>query len=265
LASFRGPTPLLQRDAAYRETYRMWQALRQNPFLAFDSPLFSIPIADMPRLYEGWCAIQAAQALLALGGEVREQRLVARRAPSSEDDELELSVDLVENAPLLVIERAGWTFTLRYQPRYRPTTKAQRPKTKVAADMPSSLVVGRSFDKLVSLDRHTRVPDIAIEARRPGEPPRALLLDAKYRLDAEGRSVPQDALDDAYAYRGAIGVARHRSPNQHDDATPSALGALLLYPGDDAPEYYASGVGAVPLLPNRVELLASALAEWLPA
>src|SRR5438046_2476871 len=31
LPSFLGATPLLQRDASYREVYRMWQALRQHP------------------------------------------------------------------------------------------------------------------------------------------------------------------------------------------------------------------------------------------
>jgi large subunit ribosomal protein MRP49 len=97
------------------------------------------------------------------------------------------------------------------------------------------------------------VPDLAIEIQRTGEPPQVLLLDAKYRLDAEGRSVPQDALADAYTYFGAIGAAGRRA----------TLGALLLYPGTGAPERYASGVGAIPLLPGRTAALAEQLAEWL--
>jgi len=106
---------------------------------------------------------------------------------------------------------------------------------------------------LGSLDRHTRVPDLAIEIREPGAPPQALLLDAKYRLDADGRGVPQDALADAYAYLGAIGWAGRRA----------TLGVLLLYPGTGAPEFYRSGVGALPLLPGRAGKLEIALAEWL--
>jgi len=94
---------------------------------------------------------------------------------------------------------------------------------------------------LGSLDRHTRVPDISIEVRQPGAPPRVLLLDAKYRLDAEGRGVPQDALADAYTYLGAIGCGGVRA----------TIGALLLYPGTGAPVLFPSGVGALPLLPGR--------------
>ncbi|MDQ2997209.1 MAG: hypothetical protein M3R61_09170, partial [Chloroflexota bacterium] len=83
--------------------------------------------------------------------------------------------------------------------------------------------------------------------------PQVLLLDAKYRLDADGRGVPQDALADAYAYFGAIGSAGQRA----------TLGALLLYPGTGAPERYSSGVGTIPLLPGRTDTLAQQLAAWL--
>jgi large subunit ribosomal protein MRP49 len=236
----------------------MWQAQRQHPYLAFGSPLFSIPIADLPRLYEGWCAIQVARTLLALGGEVREQRLVERGRPATEDDDLELAVTLVEDAPLLVIERGQQTLTLRYQPKYRPLRgrmKAEGRRMKEQAGGPSSFILHPSSFTLGSLDRHTRVPDLAIEVCDAGEPPRALLLDAKYRLDAEGRGVPQDALDDAYAYLGAIGYAQQRA----------TIGALLLYPGASKPERYPSGVGAVPLLPDRTASLLEVLKEWLPS
>jgi large subunit ribosomal protein MRP49 len=230
LSAFRGATTLLRRDAAYAEVYRMWMAQRQPPFIAFDSPLFYLPIADLPRLYEIWCALQVARALLTIGGVVREQRLVERRAAEDMQDELDFAVNLVEQVPLLVVEHGMWTLTLRYQPRYRPLGSA-------------------ASARLGSLDRHIRIPDLAIEASRPDAPLRVLLLDAKYRLDAEGRSVPQDALADAYAYLGAIGAAGARA----------TLGALLLYPGTGAPELYPSGVGAVPLLPERTSHLATVL------
>jgi hypothetical protein len=252
LPSFRGATPLLQRDPAYREVYRMWQALRQHPYIAFDSPLFSIPIADLPYLYESWCAIQVAGALLALGGTIREQRLVEPRQPAGAEDELEYAVALADQAPLLLIERGELTLTLRYQPHYRPArTKSQEARTDQNNAGSRFSVLGSST--LSSLDRHTRVPDLSIEVRRAGEPPRALLLDAKYRLDADGRGVPQDALADAYTYYGAIGAAGRRA----------TLGALLLYPGTGAAERYPSGVGSIPLLPGRTAALADELAAWL--
>ncbi len=82
LPAFRGATPLLQRDPSYREVYRMWMAQRQPSFLAFDSPLFHLPIADLPQLYEIWCALEVARALLALGGTLRQQQLI--RQPKGE-------------------------------------------------------------------------------------------------------------------------------------------------------------------------------------
>jgi hypothetical protein len=252
LPSFRGATPLLQRDPAYREVYRMWQALRQHPYIAFDSPLFSIPIADLPYLYESWCAIQVARALLELGGTIREQRLAEPRRPGGAEDELEYTVALAEQAPLLLIERGELTLTLRYQPHYRPArTKNREPRTDQTNTGSGFSALGSGT--LGSLDRHTRVPDLAIEIRRAGEPPQALLLDAKYRLDADGRGVPQDALADAYTYFGAIGAGGRRA----------TLGALLLYPGTGAPERYASGVGSIPLLPGRTAALAAELLAWL--
>jgi hypothetical protein len=252
LPSFRGVTPLLQRDASYREIYRMWQALRQHPYIAFDSPLFGIPIADLPHLYESWCAIQVAQALLELGGTIREQRLVEPRRPHSTEDDLEYTIALTEQSPLLVIERGERTLVLRYQPRYRPMKHDERRVTsdEQARRHPSPVT---RHSSLGSLDRHMRVPDLAIEIQRNGEPAQVLLLDAKYRLDADGRGVPQDALADAYTYFGAIGTGGRRA----------TLGALLLYPGTGAPERYASGVGSIPLLPGRTAALAQQLADWL--
>ena len=51
---------------------------------------------------------------------------------------------------------------------------------------------------------------------------------------------------DAYAYRGSIGLASGET---------AVRAALLLYPGHGAPELYANGVGALPLLPGAAETL----------
>ncbi len=230
LPSFRGPTSLLQRDPSYREVYRMWMAQRQPPFVAFDSPHFHLPIADLPRLYEIWCTLEVAQALLELGGTVLHQSLIQHpRVESGLDAALELS----EREPLLVVQHGQRTFTLRYQPQYRPQ------RAKVAQN------------ELVSLDRHVRVPDIAIEITQPDTPIQVIVFDAKYRLDVNGRYVPQDALADAYSYFGAIGYANTRA----------TIYAWLLYPGNskEIVEKYTSGVGAIALLPEGVEMLKSSL------
>ena len=256
LAAFRGPTPLLQRDSAYREVYRMWLSMRQPPLVAFDSPLFHLPIADMPQLYEVWCALEVVRAVLALGGVVHEQCLVTRADAADEEPALDFALDLAEDTPLLMIDHDEYTLTLRYQPRYRPFRKDER-RTKneesKSYTRDSSFIAHRSSFRLGSLDRHTRVPDLAIEVRKPGAHPQALVLDAKYRLDADGRGVPQDALADAYAYLGAIGCSGVRA----------TISALLLYPGAGAAELYPSGVGALPLLPGRASELEQILADLL--
>ena len=250
LLAFRGATPLLQRDAHYREVYRMWQALRQQPQFAFDSPLFATPIADLPRLYESWCAIQVAEALLTLGGELRAQHLIEVRQPR--DDALEHVVALSERAPLLEVTRGEWTITLRYQPRYRPARGEARAEDAAEAGGARRQAPGAAG--LGSLDRYTHVPDLAIELRAAGQPPQAIILDAKYRVEADGQRVPQDALADAYTYLGAIGREGRRA----------SLTALLLYPGAGLPEEYSSGVGAIPLLPGHTAHLAAAIGRWLP-
>lgn len=239
LNAFYGPTPLLQRDAAYRTVYRVWLALRRPVLVMGDSRWFNLPIDELPRLYERWCALQVAQTLLALGGEVHEQCLVTHH----DDDDLTWQVALQEDAPLLSITRGGALLTLWYQPRYQPA-RTERAVTPSPAHLAG----------LTSLDRHTRVPDLAIEIRRPGESPQVLALDAKYRVEPDGRRVPQDALADAYAYLGAIGT----------DGVRATTGALLLYPGRGTAELYASRVGAVPLLPEATDTLAEALTAYLP-
>lgn len=234
LTTFCGATPLLQRDAAYREIYRMWQALHRTPHITVDSPLFSLPITDLPRLYECWCVLQVAQALLDCGGTLKEQQLLTQSPTRDTATERSYTVALTEQTPLLVITSGTSTLTLRYQPRYRPTT--------TPADA-----------RLCSLDRHVRIPDIAIEICTQGSPPRVLILDAKYRQDPDGTSIPQDALAEAYAYFGAIGYASQRA----------TTGAFLLYPGTHKPELYPSGVGAIPLLPGDITHLTGILAAQL--
>jgi large subunit ribosomal protein MRP49 len=232
----------------------MWLSLRQPPLVAFDSPLFHLPIADMPHLYEVWCALEVARALLALGGEVREQQLVTQPGAAGEEPGLDFALDLAEDVPLLVIDHGECTLTLRYQPRYRPLrTKNREPRTERNSERDGSRFSALGSTPLGSLDRHTRVPDLAIEIQQPETQPQVLLLDAKYRLDADGRGVPQDALSDAYAYLGAIGCSGMRA----------TIGALLLYPGAGAAELYPSGVGALPLLPGRANELETILADLL--
>lgn len=234
LRVFHGPSHIIRRDPRYREVYRFWQALRQHPLITSAEALFDLPIQELPRLYEIWCALRLVEALLNLpGGDVREQRLIAAEAHA-------LQLTLVEDRPLLEIERPDCTLRLRYQPRYpaHPCIVDRQPDVSGA---------------LVSLDRHTRVPDLGLEIERPGVPLRVLIFDAKYRLDAHG-GAPEDALADAYAYLGGVGAP---------DGRRAVRFALLLYPGQGELEHYASGVGALPLLPGADDHLRAWLERML--
>ncbi|HMQ34017.1 MAG TPA: nuclease domain-containing protein, partial [Chloroflexaceae bacterium] len=236
LAAFAGPTARMQRDPDYRAVYRAWRLLRRRPLVTWDAATLSLPVGDLPRLYERWCAAAVALALLELPG----CALVAQRVVTGEGEER--LVALPEGEPLVELEgQGGARLRLRYQPRYRPLGKAGLPASSLLPH-PSSFPLG-------SLDRHTRVPDLAIELARPGEAPALLVLDAKYRLDAAG-GVPEDALADAYSYLGAIGTA---------GGARATLAVALLYPGQGPAETYASGVAALPLLPAA----AAALRAWL--
>jgi large subunit ribosomal protein MRP49 len=246
--TFRGPTPLLQRDPHYRAVYQAWLELRRTPLITFDTPLLDLPLADLPRLYESWCALRTVEALLPLG-ELRTQRLVTARGDEAEPDSLDVHIALAEDTPLLVLARGQTELRLRYQPRYRPRDEGRRMRDEGKAGA-SSLIPHPS--SLASLDRFTRVPDLALEVWTPGQPPHVIVLDAKYRLDADG-DVPQDALADAYAYLGAIGW----------HASKATIATALLYPGRGQTAVYASGAATVTLLPGQPDVLGELLHEWI--
>jgi hypothetical protein len=241
LSDYRGPTPRMQRDPEYRTVFRMWQLLRRRPLIAWEAATIDIPVGDLPRLYERWCAASAAIVLISLPG----HRVLSQAILRDEGDEQLLA--LPEGKPLVRLESPGGAeLALRYHPRYAGGAPLNQPSASLNAA--GERVTPRA---LVSLDRHTRVPDLAIEIRRPDAPPAVIVLDAKYRLDAVG-GVPEDALADAYSYLGSIGTAAGER---------AAAAAALLYPGRGRPEIYASGTAALPLLPGDDE----ALRQWLAA
>lgn len=229
LSQFAGPTARLQRDPDYRAIYRIWQQLRRRPHIQWDAATLAIPIQDLSRLYERWCAARVALALLDVPGLRLESQAITQQ---DAEDDMDWSLHLADGGTLLTFDSlAGVRLTLRYQARYTPGGAGLR-----------------------SLDRHTRVPDLALEISQPHTVPRVLVLDAKYRLDASG-GVPEDALADAYSYLGSIGTA---------NGVRAVVAVALLFPGRGPAEVYASGVAALPLLPGDDGQLASWLAQTIP-
>lgn len=251
LSRFYGPSQVMQRNPAYRQVYRFWQDLRRHPFIAIESPLFQIPLHELPYLYECWCAIQLVFSLLALPDALLQtQSLVSSKSGLQPEQRSTrppttslYTLTLTEAEPLLVLTWRGMTLRLRYQPCYRPVTSR---RSAVNAEDPTR---HSPLANLISLDRHTRIPDFVLEIAQPDQPLFIAVLDAKYRLDASG-GVPEDALADAYTYLGSIGTP---------DGERVTRAALLLYPGTGPAEHYPSGVGALPLLPGAT----AALQAWL--
>ncbi len=231
LDGYRGPTPRLLRDPDYRLVHRFWRLARRWGEVRWEETPLSVPVADLPRLYERWCVARVALTLLEWPGHT----LVSQTLLATADGEARLG--LPEGESLVVLARPDSSqLRLRYHPRYRPFAETGQ----------------ISAPGIGSLDRHTRVPDLGLEIWRPGAAPRLLALDAKYRLDAAG-GVPAEALAEAYSYLGSLGAP---------DGARAALGVALLYPGTGAPESYLSGVAALPLLPGENTALAAWLAEF---
>lgn len=133
--------------------------------------MLDIPVREVARLYEMWCAARVALALLSLSDwQVREQALLAGQ-----------TVQLTVQQPLLVLAHAErTTLALRYQPRYTSDSQPFR-----------------------SLDDRVRVPDVAIEVTHPRRAPVLIVLDAKYR--SEEGALPANAIDEGYSYLAGIG------------------------------------------------------------
>ncbi len=225
-----GPAQSPQRwpnQPAYRRIARFWRDWQQQPALQVEHNIGTLPIQELPKLYEIWSALQFVVALLELpGAVVREQQLL-----SDSDTAGRYRLELRQDGPLLSLDLAAAHWQLFYQRDFKPTATGQ----------------------FVSLDRHVRIPDLALEIQPEQGPLTLLLADAKYRLDAAG-GVPAAALAEAYSYLAGIGPP----------GGPSAVAAVwLLYPGRGPAEHYASGVSSVPLLPGNSTGLAAALRRWV--
>lgn len=131
--------------------------------------------------------------------------------------------------PLLVLVNAdGAMVKLRYQPRYAPDSQP-----------------------FCSLDDRVRIPDIALEITPTRAEPCLILLDAKYRHEAG--ELPAGALDEGYSYLAGIG----------DWSGQRLVKALaLLFPADNVPKTYSSGLTVLPLLPGESVVF---LHTWLEA
>ncbi len=216
------PTWRMQRDPHLRRVWQMWRHLQHQPMLVLDADTMALPIQRLDLLYERWCTLQVLLTLLDLPNI---QPLAQTILHPSEDD---WALVLREGGSLLQVGYGTFHLNLRYQPRYPP-----------------------GGHDLGSLDRHTRIPDIAIEITCPDTHPRVIILDAKYRHDNH-RGLPEEALADAYRYQGSIGTPTGQRVVTH---------VALLYPGHGAAECYPNGIAVIPLRPGMTQDLSHWLAQ----
>ena len=213
------------RDHRYRRLVRLWRELRQTPMLTLEVGALALPIHDLPTLYEQWCALIVAE-IVAQSGAIISQTLL------HEDVERERwTLNLNTFTPLLEIQHDDGQYHLRYQARY-----TQHPDEH----------------GLQSLDGYMRIPDLVIE-RIKHDQVDVLVLDAKYRRANDGRA-PQDALDDAYAYRGSIGK----------DGASRVIHAAILFPATAHAADFGT-VSALPTLPNYVDAVRDVVGKFLDA
>lgn len=184
----------------------------------WEPDLLTIPVREVARLYEVWCA---AQVVLCLA-QHPDWQLNAQSL--CEDDHY---LRLPTQRPLLSFtSTSGATVQLRYQPRYAPDSRP-----------------------FCSLDHRVRIPDLALEIIPVQGQPSLILLDAKYRSDAD--ELPASALDEGYSYLAGIG-------DGHGRRVVTAI--ALIFPSTGAPVTYPSGVTLLPLLPGEP---LTVLRDWL--
>ncbi|HEY9840706.1 MAG: nuclease domain-containing protein [Candidatus Sericytochromatia bacterium] len=153
----------LLRLPAYAVCGRVWQALRQG-WLPAATGLYQLPYGDLALLYQHFCLLQLADALLAWS------RLQGWHSGP-------LDLGLRRGRPLLRLQQAGKWLELVPEASYGPE------------------------GELLSLSL-TQRPDISLRLRVPGRPLQLLVFETKYRSEA-GQPLKQD-LDKLHAYRDAI-------------------------------------------------------------
>jgi hypothetical protein len=224
----------------YREAYQ--QCLLLSLGLRVEGGPLRLSVKDLSDLYEYWCYL----AVL---------RVVSEELEQPVDPEALLSVR--REGLRVVLERGRQTSVAFNLPSKRKVTVTYNPQF-------------RGKDMLIP-----QQPDLLLSIENPGWPKLQLVLDAKYRVDASPSYVkqngaagpPQDALNVLHRYRDAI--LEREAGDTSSRAERTVIEAAALFPSAVTPDEFRTarlwkaldriGVGAIPLLPDRLDLLR----EWL--
>jgi hypothetical protein len=222
----------------YGEAFRALMTLRLG--LHIDGDVLDLNLKDLSALYEAWCFIRVARSASLHATTMSGSDAVAVT-------ERGLRINLVHGQSSAIrLRQRGHTITLWYNPTYAGLTGDQR-------------------------------PDIVIEIRFKRWPKMFIVLDAKYRLNADDKYLaryrvpgpPEDAMNALHRYRDAIVL----SEAGKGLGRPVVMGAAL-YPLDAASAanwpssrlYEALttlGIGAIPYLPSNTGYLDAWLTHLL--
>ena len=162
------PSMVFVKDPVYRELLQWYRRLQEEGELVWADQAFTLPLRDLPTLYELWCFVQVVHTLQDLLGEPGRER------------------------GLFQVRRWGFEFSLGRG------AESEVHFTTPTADV--TVAYNRQFTAFTGL---RYFPDISLSVRGRG----LIVLDAKYRRTMEDRSYKQDDIDKMHTYRDALGAA----------------------------------------------------------
>jgi hypothetical protein len=217
---------VLLKRPSYRAALEGYLDFHRRVAVRLDTEALDSPLENLPHLYQVWGTLTVIDVLLSVGLEygyqLKQERLVAREG--------------------------GGVF-LRILPDGKTVMKLIHPDTGSEV----KLIPERSYPAgagpgLRSIT-YTQRPDVAVEVGDPGDKPRVILFDPKYKLDGEmleaggGDGKPKKVdIDKMHAYRDAI---RDR------DGERVVEYAAILYPGPE--QIFPEGIEALSARPGAIE------------
>jgi predicted component of viral defense system (DUF524 family) len=230
-------TMVLLKRPEYRSLLESYLRFRRSTYVHLDDPALEAPLENLPHLYELWGTLQVIQTLTDVAAEagylIRKQRL-ARQL----DGGLYLNV-LPDSELALELHNPASGQTVSLTPQRGYSTRL------------------RGHLRSISF---TQIPDVTVEVRTPGRPPRLYLFDPKYKLQSEEGAEPSDGkpkkidIDTMHAYRDAIRTGNEERAVKY---------AAILYPGPET--RFGDGIEALPAQPLQPRALQSRLREVLAA
>lgn len=175
-------TMVLLREPRYRALLERHREFHRSLWVELDDHRVDAPLQNVPSLYQSWGTLLVIEALLNLGTRlgyrVVEQHIVHRRPGA-------LFVSILANGRLAV--------------------RLRHPVDGTEVTLIPERTYGRSGT--LRSTSFTQRPDVAIEIRRPDGSIDVIVLDPKYKLDADelGAGLPlKSDVDKMHAYRDAI-------------------------------------------------------------